>query len=103
MCQPVQRNYKAMEKQHRLDMLREILKILSSMTGHLKTKLGEQDSSTNKDVIAKAALLNLFYYCFDMMEKFHDDDKDDRDWTRNSKKNPIKMVLFNGSIKSKDA
>ena len=84
-------------------MLREILKILSAMSGHLKIKLGKQDSSTNMDGIAKVALLNLFHYGFDMMERFYNDDKEDNDWTRNSKKNPIKMVLFNGSIKSKDA
>ena len=85
VCQQAQRNYKALEKQHRLDMLKDILKISSAMAGHLKIKLGEQDSSVNKDVIAKAALLNLFHYGFDMMEKFHNDDKDDNDWTRNSK------------------
>ena len=102
VCQQVQKNYKVLEKQHRLDMLKDILKISSAMAGHLKIKLGEQDSSANKDVIAKAALLNLFHYGFDMMEKFHDDDKDDDDWTRNLKKNPIKTILFNGSIKNDD-
>ena len=49
-----------------------------------------------------AALLNLFHYDFDMMEKFHDDDKDDDGWTRNSKKNPVEVVVFNGSIKNDD-
>ena len=53
-----------------------MLKMLSAMTGHLKIKLGEQESTANKDVIAKAALLNMFHHGFDMVESFHDDEDD---------------------------
>ena len=80
-------------------MLKEILKILLAMAGHFKIKLGKQDTSANKDVIAKAALLNSFHYGFDMMEKFHYNDKEDNNWTKNSKNNPVEAVLFNDSIK----
>ena len=75
----------------------------SAMTGHLKIKLGEQESTANKDVIAKAALLNLFHHGFDMVESFYDDDDEDEDdWTRDSKRNPVASILFNGDIKSDD-
>ena len=37
-------------------MLKENLKISAALVGYLKITLGEQDSSANKDVIAKAAL-----------------------------------------------
>ena len=101
VCQQAQRNYKVLEKQHRLDMLKEILKISAVIAGYLKIKLGKQDSSANEDVIAKAALLNLFHYSFDMMEKFHDDDKDDDDWTRNSKK--IQLARHKSILNKADA
>ena len=82
-------------------MLKKMLKMSSAMTGHLKIKLGKQNSTANKDIIAKAVLLNLFHHGFDMMERFYDDeDEDNNEWTRNLKRNPVTFVLFNGSIKS---
>ena len=103
VCQQAHRNHKDLEKQHRHDMLKKMLKMWSAMTGHLKVKLGEQESTANKDVIAKAALLNLFHHGFDMVERFHDDEDEDEDkWTRNSKRNPVASILFNGDIKSED-
>ena len=53
VCQQAHRNHKDLENQHRLDMLKRMLKMSSAMTGHLKIKLGEQESTANKDVIAK--------------------------------------------------
>ena len=72
------------------------------MAGHLKIQLGKHDSSANKDIIAKETLLNLFHHGFDMMERFYDDNGEDNNWTRNSKRNPIKIVLFNDSINNED-
>ena len=60
VCKQDERNYQALEKKHKQNMLKVILKILSAMAKHFKIKLGKQESTANKDVITKAALLIFF-------------------------------------------
>lgn len=73
VCKKSERNYQALKKKHRQGILKEILKVLSAMAEHLKIKLGEQESTAKKDLIAETVLLNLFNPNFYVIEQFYDD------------------------------
>ena len=85
VCKQAEENFKALEKKHRQDILKEFLKILSALAGHLKIKLSKQESTTNKSVLVKAALLNLFNHSFDETEQFYHDPGEQDDWDQKLK------------------
>jgi hypothetical protein len=85
-----ERNLKSTNETNRLKLIRELIEIGSKMAGYFKVKLSLSHSTVNLDVLAKAALLNLFD-SLPWIEKFFD-----RDFEDNQKKNPIVWTIFDG-------